>query len=44
MHIREFQEKMRSLYFHRDLKRGVEGTYDWLADELGELGEALWRE
>ena len=41
MHIREFQEMMRRLYFHRDSERGVEGTYKWLADELAELGEAL---
>jgi NTP pyrophosphatase (non-canonical NTP hydrolase) len=41
MHIREFQEMMRRLYFHRDSERGVKGTYDWLVEELGELGEAL---
>jgi NTP pyrophosphatase (non-canonical NTP hydrolase) len=41
MHIHEFQKMMKSLYFHRDNERGVEGTYSWLADELGELGEAL---
>ena len=32
---------MRSLYLHRDSKRGVKGTYDRLAEELEELGEAL---
>ena len=32
---------MRQLYFHRDSERGVNGTYEWLADELEELGEAL---
>jgi NTP pyrophosphatase (non-canonical NTP hydrolase) len=32
---------MRRLYFHRDSERGVKGTFDWLVDELGELGEAL---
>jgi NTP pyrophosphatase (non-canonical NTP hydrolase) len=41
MHIREFQKMMKRVYFHRDSERGVKGTYDWLADELGELGEAL---
>jgi NTP pyrophosphatase (non-canonical NTP hydrolase) len=41
MHIREFQELMRQLYFHRDSERGVKGTYEWLADELEELREAL---
>jgi NTP pyrophosphatase (non-canonical NTP hydrolase) len=41
MHIREFQEMMRRLYFRRDSERGVKGTFDWLADELEELREAL---
>jgi NTP pyrophosphatase (non-canonical NTP hydrolase) len=41
VHIHEFQEMMKRLYFHRDSERGVKGTYDWLVDEIGELGEAL---
>lgn len=41
MHIREFQEMMRRLYIHRDSRRGTAGTYDWLVDELEELGDAL---
>ena len=41
MHVREFQEMMRRIYFHRDSRRGVAGTYDWLVDEVEELGEAL---
>jgi NTP pyrophosphatase (non-canonical NTP hydrolase) len=32
---------MKHLYFQRDSERGVKGTYDWLGDELVELGEAL---
>jgi NTP pyrophosphatase (non-canonical NTP hydrolase) len=32
---------MRHLYLHRDSRRGVVGTYDWLVDEVKELGEAL---
>jgi len=32
---------MKRLYVHRDSERGVKGTYNWLADELGELEEAL---
>lgn len=41
MHIREFQEMMKRLYFRRDSARGVKGTHDWLKDEVEELGEAL---
>jgi len=32
---------MSQLYFHRDSERGAKGTYEWLADELEELREAL---
>jgi NTP pyrophosphatase (non-canonical NTP hydrolase) len=32
---------MKRLYFQRDSERGVKGTYEWLADELEELREAL---
>lgn len=32
---------MKNLYLHRDSDRGVAGTYDWLVDEVEELGEAL---
>ena len=41
MHIYEFQEMMKRLYFQRDFKRGVDGTFSWLTDELEELKEAL---
>jgi len=32
---------MHRLYYHRDSKRSAEATYDWLVDEVRELGEAL---
>jgi len=41
MHIHEFQKMMRRLYFHRDCERGIKDTYNWLVDEVKELGEAL---
>jgi NTP pyrophosphatase (non-canonical NTP hydrolase) len=41
MDIHEFQNMMRRLYFHKDSKRGINGTYSWLMDEVKELGEAL---
>ena len=41
MHIREFQEMMRRIYFHRDSKRGPFQTYAWICSELGEFGRAL---
>jgi len=41
VHVREFQDMMHRIYFHRDSQRGAAGTYAWLVEELGELGEAL---
>jgi NTP pyrophosphatase (non-canonical NTP hydrolase) len=41
VHISEFQDMMRRLYFSRDSNRGAERTYDWLVDETRELGAAL---
>lgn len=41
--IREFQGKMRRLYYHRDIKRGVEATFKWLREEMDELGDAMQR-
>jgi NTP pyrophosphatase (non-canonical NTP hydrolase) len=41
LQIREFQQMMKSLYFKRDSERGMDGTYNWLVDEVAELGEEL---
>lgn len=41
MQIHEFQEMMRRLYFKRDSARGTQGTFNWLVDEITELGEEL---
>jgi len=43
VHICEFQSMMKRIYFNRDFKRGTKRTYDWLVEEIGELGEALNR-
>jgi len=40
VHVHEFQDLMRRIYFHRDSKRGATGTFNWLVDEVGELGVA----
>ena len=32
---------MRRIYFHRDWQRGKAITYNWLKEEVEELGEAL---
>ena len=41
MEINEFQQMMNHLFGTRDNQRGISGTYDWLVDEVNELGEEL---
>lgn len=43
MHIAEFQRLIEQLYLERDSARGLEGTYMWFAEEVGELTRALRR-
>ena len=43
MQIREFQRLIEQLYLERDRERGLEGTYMWFAEEVGELTRALRR-
>ncbi len=43
MEIGDFQRLMRETYGERDRRRGLERTYIWLVEELGELGRALFR-
>ncbi len=41
MTIREFQALIRQMYHDKDASRGVEGTFMWLTEEIGELATAL---
>jgi NTP pyrophosphatase (non-canonical NTP hydrolase) len=41
MEIREFQRRMSETYRARDSQRGVDATFRWLAEEVGELARAL---
>ncbi len=41
LQIHEFQEMMKQLYFKRDSERGIDGTFNWLVDEVAELGQEL---
>ena len=41
MQIHEFQSMMRQIYFHHDSCRGRNKTFEWLKEEVDELGEAL---
>jgi NTP pyrophosphatase (non-canonical NTP hydrolase) len=39
--LADFQRLIRKMYFEKDLARGVEGTFMWLMEEVGELATAL---
>ena len=39
MEIRAFQKKIEDIYFERDSARGLDGTYMWFAEEVGEADE-----
>lgn len=39
--LADFQELIREMYLEKDLARGVEGTFIWLIEEIGELATAL---
>jgi NTP pyrophosphatase (non-canonical NTP hydrolase) len=37
----EFQALIRRMYFEKDVARGIDGTFMWLMEEVGELAAAL---
>ncbi len=39
--LADFQHLIRQMYFDKDQARGVDGTFMWLAEEIGELAAAL---
>jgi NTP pyrophosphatase (non-canonical NTP hydrolase) len=41
MEIGEFQRSMAETYRTTDAQRGVDATFRWLAEEVGELARAL---
>ena len=41
MNLEDFQSTMREIYLARDEQRGVDGTFRWLTEELGELARAI---
>ncbi|UCC68460.1 MAG: nucleotide pyrophosphohydrolase [Armatimonadota bacterium] len=41
MEIREFQRSIERIYFERDSERGLEGSFRWFVEEVGELARAM---
>lgn len=39
--LREFQRLIRDMYHAKDVARGIDGTFMWLIEEIGELASAL---
>jgi NTP pyrophosphatase (non-canonical NTP hydrolase) len=39
--LTDFQHLIRKMYFEKDIQRGVDGTFMWLMEEVGELAAAL---
>ncbi len=37
----DFQRLIRDMYLEKDIARGVDGTFMWLTEEIGELASAL---
>jgi NTP pyrophosphatase (non-canonical NTP hydrolase) len=41
MTLGQLQDRIRELYGEKDSRRGVEGTFMWFLEEVGELAGAL---
>lgn len=39
--LADFQQKIKAMYYEKDVVRGVDGTFMWLMEEIGELAAAL---
>ena len=37
----EFQQLIRDMYMEKDVARGIDGTFMWLIEEVGELASSL---
>jgi NTP pyrophosphatase (non-canonical NTP hydrolase) len=39
--LADFQQLIRRMYYDKDAARGVDGTFMWLMEEVGELAASL---
>jgi NTP pyrophosphatase (non-canonical NTP hydrolase) len=39
--LSDFQQLIRDMYLEKDVARGVDGTFMWFMEEIGELATAL---
>ena len=43
MELKEFQNLIRDIYFQRDFQRGLDKTFFWFLEEVGELTRSVRR-
>ncbi|MCD6502854.1 MAG: nucleotide pyrophosphohydrolase [Euryarchaeota archaeon] len=41
MNLKAIQEAIRKEYYKRDSDRGLDGTFRWFVEEVGELAKAI---
>ncbi len=39
--VSDFQKLIHRMYYEKDVQRGIDGTFMWLMEEVGELASAL---
>ncbi len=39
--LNDFQRLIHQMYYEKDVQRGIDGTFMWLMEEVGELAAAL---
>ncbi|MCA9196437.1 MAG: nucleotide pyrophosphohydrolase [Planctomycetales bacterium] len=39
--LSDFQRLIKEMYYEKDVARGIDGTFMWLMEEVGELAAAL---
>ena len=44
MQLQEFQNQIGAIYGERDAARGISATVAWIAEEVGELAQAVRKE
>jgi len=44
MEIREFQKLIEKTYLEKDSRRGIDKSFLWLVEEMGELAQAIREE
>jgi len=41
MHLKSYQKLIADIYLKKDRRRGLDKTFNWLVEEIGELAQAI---